>query len=119
MLQAATIDEYGQFSAGYDHFFKATIYCSKRTYFSNQINLNFLEFLIHSIEQISINKINDLIEARGGRGCSKLGVQIFFETLKYLCAKYEIYLIEAQTIGAQMKAYTRTLEATSKWVGKT
>ena len=35
--------------------------------------------------------------------CSKLGAQITYESLKSGGAKYAIYLIEAQKVGAQMR----------------
>ena len=39
----------------------------------------------------------------GAWGCSKVGVQITYYTLKSGCTKYVIHLIETQRVGAQMR----------------
>ena len=42
---------------------------------------------------------------RGGGGCSKLGAQITYETLKSGWAESAINLIETQKVGAQMRTF--------------
>ena len=42
-------------------------------------------------------------KCRGNGACSKLGAQITNESLKSGCAKYAIYLIEAQKVDVQMR----------------
>ena len=41
------------------------------------------------------------IQIRGGGACSKLDVQITYESLKSGCAKSANYLIETQKVGAK------------------
>ena len=42
---------------------------------------------------------------KGGGSCSKLGVQITCENLNVWCAKFVIYLLETQKVGAQMRTF--------------